>query len=103
MTLAASSWYVMSGILSPGNFCCREVTGGFDTLTKLEEVETIKEGIFVMPKQRIHILSTYVYSDTGSVSNHDAVSNCQHQLADLQERFDAQSKHVEHIRAAKLP
>ena len=56
-----------------------------------------------MPKRRIHILSTYVHSDTGSTSDHDAVSKCQHELSDLQERFDAQSKHVEHIRAGRLP
>ena len=82
---------------------CREVTKGFDTLTKLEEVETVKEGIFVMPKQRIPILSTYVYSSTGLTDGCDAASQCQHQLSDLQERFHAQSQHVEQIRAAQLP
>jgi len=36
-----------------------EVTKGFETLTALEGVETTREGIFVMPKDRITILSTY--------------------------------------------
>lgn len=80
-----------------------EVTKGFDTLTKLEEVETKKEGIFVMPKDRITILSSYVYSSTGLSNDREAASGCQRQLSELQERFDAQAHHVEHIRAAKLP
>ncbi len=79
------------------------MTKGFDTLTNMEGVETKKEGIFIMPKDRITILSTYVYSSTGLSSDHEAASGCQRQLSELQERFDAQAHHVEHIRAAKLP
>ncbi|XP_028555092.1 peptidyl-prolyl cis-trans isomerase CYP23 isoform X1 [Dendrobium catenatum] len=37
------------------------VTKGFDTLKRLEEVPTRREGIFVMPTERITILSTYFY------------------------------------------
>ena len=82
---------------------CREVTKGFDTLTGMEGVETKKEGIFVMPKERITILSTYVYSSTGVSNDREAASDCQRQLSELQERFDAQSHRVENFRAAKLP
>ena len=35
------------------------VTAGEATLAKLEAVETRKEGIFVMPKERIPVISTY--------------------------------------------
>lgn len=37
-----------------------EVTFGLDTLSKLETLETRKEGIFVMPLNRIEIRSTYM-------------------------------------------
>lgn len=37
-----------------------QVTQGFETLAKLEELPTRKEGIFVMPLDRISILSTYM-------------------------------------------
>ncbi|XP_047322725.1 peptidyl-prolyl cis-trans isomerase CYP23-like [Impatiens glandulifera] len=38
-----------------------KVTKGDETLRKLEEVPTRREGIFVMPKERITIHSTYYY------------------------------------------
>lgn len=37
-----------------------EVTAGLATLTAMEGVETTREGIFVMPKERITIHSTYM-------------------------------------------
>ncbi len=36
-----------------------EVTAGLEVLDKIEQVETKKEGIFVMPLQRIQIDSSY--------------------------------------------
>uniref|UniRef100_M8BX68 Peptidyl-prolyl cis-trans isomerase n=1 Tax=Aegilops tauschii TaxID=37682 RepID=M8BX68_AEGTA len=39
------------------------VTKGDDTLRKLERLPTHKEGIFVMPIERIEILSTYYYGN----------------------------------------
>ena len=36
-----------------------EVTAGLEMLEKVEQVETKKEGIFVMPLKRIQIDSTY--------------------------------------------
>eukprot|EP01061_Rhynchopus_euleeides_P023237 TRINITY_DN37899_c0_g1_i1.p1 TRINITY_DN37899_c0_g1~~TRINITY_DN37899_c0_g1_i1.p1 ORF type:complete len:291 (+),score=114.48 TRINITY_DN37899_c0_g1_i1:46-873(+) len=38
------------------------ITHGIEVLAKLEELETRKEGIFVMPKERIEIKSTRIYS-----------------------------------------
>ncbi|RWW36169.1 hypothetical protein BHE74_00058825 [Ensete ventricosum] len=40
------------------------VTKGDDTLRKLEELPTRREGIFVMPTERITIFSTYYYDTT---------------------------------------
>jgi len=37
------------------------VTSGMDVLRKLETLETRKEGIFVMPKERISITGSYWY------------------------------------------
>eukprot|EP01024_Parvocaulis_polyphysoides_P017440 TRINITY_DN176_c0_g2_i2.p1 TRINITY_DN176_c0_g2~~TRINITY_DN176_c0_g2_i2.p1 ORF type:complete len:243 (-),score=28.94 TRINITY_DN176_c0_g2_i2:17-703(-) len=42
-----------------------QVTQGMEVLHKMEGVETRKEGIFVMPKERITIHSSYVYYVTG--------------------------------------
>ena len=82
---------------------CREVTNGWDTLTNLEKVDTVKEGIFVMPKERITISSTYVISNPDAHAGGAATTDCQKALAALQERFDAQSHRIEQVRAAKLP
>lgn len=38
------------------------MTKGLEVLDKMESVETTRDGIFVMPKERITIFSTYVYS-----------------------------------------
>ena len=75
----------------------REVLKGFETLTAMEGMETTKEGIFVMPKERISILSSYVYSSL------ETDANCEERLAALQERFDAQAHHMHQMRLAKLP
>ena len=39
-----------------------EVLSGHDVLTQMERVETKTEGIFVMPKKRIEVVSTEIYS-----------------------------------------
>ena len=82
---------------------CREVTSGFDTLAKLEGVETTQEGIFVMPKNRIKMLSTYTFSHIDASDDSTVATECQRDLAELQERFEAQSHLLEQLRAAKLP
>jgi hypothetical protein len=73
----------------------REVTKGFEaqgTLSKFEAVETTKDGIFVMPKERITIHSTYVYCD-----------KCEKETAFHKHRIDSLSKELESCRAARLP
>lgn len=82
-----------------------EVTAGLEMLTKLEGVETFQEGIFVMPKERITILSSYVYSvSAGShLKGGDAPGNCQRELNDLQARLDHHIRQLEMLRSRKLP
>eukprot|EP00754_Rhynchopus_humris_P042695 Rhum_TRINITY_DN2689_c0_g2::Rhum_TRINITY_DN2689_c0_g2_i1::g.7960::m.7960 len=41
-----------------------EVLSGHEVLTQMEKVETKTEGIFVMPKKRIEVVSTEIYSRT---------------------------------------
>lgn len=79
---------------------CREVTKGVEVLARMEEVETVTQGIFVMPKARVHIHSTYVYE---ADSPSDAPKSCRQELRRLQERFHAQSKRLEQIRSTRLP
>jgi cyclophilin family peptidyl-prolyl cis-trans isomerase len=43
----------------------RRVTRGMDVVHKLEELPTKREGIFVMPLERITILNTYWYRVNG--------------------------------------
>ncbi|KAI7844355.1 hypothetical protein COHA_002153 [Chlorella ohadii] len=79
------------------------VTQGLDTLAKLEELPTRKEGIFVMPLDRISILSTYMYVVDDSASGAGAPKLCTEALAQLQVRYDAQSAALENIRKERLP
>jgi len=66
---------------------------GFEVLDELQKLETTKSGIFVMPKERIEIMSTYV------TSGGDGDNNC------VEEKLRAESlaKELHDIRAAKLP
>ncbi|GAB4817063.1 hypothetical protein N2152v2_004109 [Parachlorella kessleri] len=77
-----------------------EVTEGLETLERLEEVETRKEGIFVMPLQRISIRSTYMYLDDGDSMDPGL---CLEELRDLEHRFVAQATRVEELRRQALP
>ena len=61
----------------------------------MEDVETTKSGIFVMPRGRVEIFSSYLLSPEGS--------QCEAQLQDLQQRFDSQSMRLEKMRSTKLP
>lgn len=78
----------------------REVTAGMDTLDRFEKVEVKREGIFVMPLERITIMSSYVYTPE---ENLETKSSCQEKLQDLRERFHAQAHTLEQIRSSKLP
>lgn len=74
-----------------------KLTAGWDVLTKMEEVETRREGIFVMPKERIDISSTYVYSvvdDKGSSAK---------SLAECEDRNKALQVELHEKRIKKLP
>jgi len=80
-----------------------EVVSEIETLARMEEVETTKSGIFVMPKERVQIHSSYVYTPAAKVAKGATASSCEAQLEDLQHRFVAQSKRMEAARTSKLP
>ncbi|GAB2297229.1 cytochrome P450 monooxygenase 23 [Dionaea muscipula] len=64
-----------------------KVTKGDETLRKLEEVPTRREGIFVMPIERITILSSYYY-DT-------LTESCEEEKAALRRRLAASATEIE--------
>lgn len=87
------------------------LVSGDDALSRMEQVETRREGIFVMPKDRIEIVSSYVYNaaaEDGGGGEEDAghparlkqltasLTECHAQVKGL--RMDLQN-----IRAARLP
>jgi cyclophilin family peptidyl-prolyl cis-trans isomerase len=65
-----------------------EVTKGIEALASMERVETKRDGIFVMPLERITIRSTYMYvvDDTEGEQ-----IQCLDALSALQSRYDLQS------------
>ncbi|KAM0883806.1 hypothetical protein ACQ4PT_031386 [Festuca glaucescens] len=63
------------------------VTKGDDTLRKLERLPTHKEGIFVMPLERIEILSTYYYDIE--------VEGCETEKSILKRRLSESASEVE--------
>ncbi|XP_072979120.1 peptidyl-prolyl cis-trans isomerase CYP23 [Typha angustifolia] len=71
------------------------VTRGDDTLRQLEELPTRREGIFVMPTERITILSTYYY-DT-------KVENCEREKTILKRRLSESAIEIERQRMKCLP
>mmetsp|Transcript_38702 Transcript_38702/g.98967 ORF Transcript_38702/g.98967 Transcript_38702/m.98967 type:complete len:258 (-) Transcript_38702:154-927(-) len=79
-----------------------QVTKGLEVLDKMESVETTRDGIFVMPKERITIFSTYVYS-ASSLLHAGGGATCEEQLADMTERFDSQSHQLQEARKRCLP
>ncbi|KAG2269282.1 hypothetical protein Bca4012_071579 [Brassica carinata] len=72
-----------------------KVTKGDETLRKLEEVPTRREGIFVMPTERITILSTYYY-DT-------KMESCEEERSVLKRRLEASFVEVERQRMKCFP
>lgn len=68
------------------------MTRGLETLAKMEGVETKREGIFVMPKQRVTIHSTYVHCD-----------RCARDAAEAKQRLGSLTKELERHRSARLP
>lgn len=71
------------------------VTKGDDMLRKLEELPTRREGIFVMPTERISILSTYYY-DT-------EVEDCHREKSLLKRRLSESAIEIERQRMKCLP
>uniref|UniRef100_A0A7N0TRV1 Peptidyl-prolyl cis-trans isomerase n=2 Tax=Magnoliopsida TaxID=3398 RepID=A0A7N0TRV1_KALFE len=72
-----------------------KVTKGDDTLRKLEELPTRREGIFVMPKERVTILSTYYY-DT-------ELEACAKDRTNLKRRLEASFVEIERQRVKCFP
>lgn len=66
------------------------VTKGDDTLKKLEELPTRREGIFVMPTERISILSTYYYDMKEE--------NCQREKSILKRKLSESAIEIERQR-----
>ena len=71
---------------------CREVTAGFETLSKFEGVETTRDGIFVMPKERITIQSSYVICE-----------RCERETSGYRSRLKSLTAELETLRSARLP
>lgn len=76
-----------------------KVTKGDDTLKRLEEVPTRQEGIFVMPLERIRILSTYYYDTNERESN----LTCDHEVSILKRRLVESAYEIEYQRRKCLP
>ncbi|KAL8267516.1 hypothetical protein R6Q59_004860 [Mikania micrantha] len=72
-----------------------KVTKGDETLRKLEELPTRREGIFVMPTERITILSTYCY-DT-------EMETCQQDNTILKRRLATSAVEIERQRMKCFP
>lgn len=72
-----------------------KVTKGDETLRKLEQLPTRREGIFVMPTERITIHSTYYY-DT-------KMETCEDERSSLKRRLSAASVEIEKQRMKCFP
>lgn len=71
------------------------VTKGDETLKKLEQLPTRREGIFVMPTERITILSSYFY-DTKT-------ETCEQEKSTLKRRLAASVVEIERQRMKCFP
>lgn len=82
------------------------VTKGIETLDILETLPTKTEGIFVMPLDRIEILSTYVYiaASTAADGNDDQGGKlCTEVLREAHGRADGLAEMLHDQRMLKLP
>ncbi|EFJ45128.1 hypothetical protein VOLCADRAFT_64009 [Volvox carteri f. nagariensis] len=68
-----------------------KVTEGMESLRRMEELPTRREGIFVMPVKRVTILATYWYR------------HCEDELAELTMRFESQADELQRVRKKCLP
>ena len=82
------------------------MTAGKETLAMLEAVGTRKEGIFVMPKECIPMLSTYFRQGAGTGGRNAGIGgaeNPEQALKDLEGRYRAQPVELQRVRAKCLP
>ena len=85
------------------------MTSGDEVLTAMEGLETRQEGIFVMPKERITILSSYVYSvsaesATGGPGGRDSrIARCTTSLSQCKAQVQSLQVETQRCRAEKLP
>eukprot|EP00890_Picochlorum_soloecismus_P002990 jgi/Picsp_1/3692/NSC_06529-R1_cyclophilin-like protein len=80
------------------------VTKGIDSLKSMEGVETIQRGIFVMPKERINIYSTYLYRVHGhgeTPFNNPVL--CSETVLVLSSRLNASMWSIQQLREQSLP
>lgn len=77
-----------------------EVVEGLETLASMEEVETTKEGIFVMPKERITIHSTYTYIADDATGE---PALCSEHLDAARDRQASTAIALENLRRKQLP
>ncbi|XP_077225099.1 cyclophilin-like peptidyl-prolyl cis-trans isomerase family protein [Tasmannia lanceolata] len=95
---ASSSFSILLGDAShlDGQYAIfGKVTKGDETLRKLEQVPTRQEGIFVMPTERISILSTYFYDSQ--------VETCEHERFVLKRRLAQSVIEIERQRMKCFP
>ena len=85
---------------SPPRRIRREVTKGLEVLSAMEQVETRKEGIFVMPKDRITISSTYTYYVGGTAEEQ---VQCWDRATQLSARLEAHMLMLQEVRQQDLP
>mmetsp|Transcript_65402 Transcript_65402/g.206693 ORF Transcript_65402/g.206693 Transcript_65402/m.206693 type:complete len:174 (-) Transcript_65402:209-730(-) len=76
------------------------LTKGDEVLTALEQLPTKREGIFVMPRERISIVSSHVIEDAGGGGDG---GSCEAQLDFMQRRLEASQIENAKLRKGCLP
>ena len=79
-----------------------EMISGDETLREMENAETRREGIFVTPRDRIEIISTYV-KKVSAGANAVATGDCATALEDATHRANGLALELEEIRQKRLP
>lgn len=80
-----------------------EVTKGLETLTKLEQLPTRREGIFVMPLERIEILASYVYVIPEGQSEEAGFQTITTYARGMEDTYQAAVAMVDRIKHTQLP
>mmetsp|Transcript_33068 Transcript_33068/g.83955 ORF Transcript_33068/g.83955 Transcript_33068/m.83955 type:complete len:233 (-) Transcript_33068:68-766(-) len=83
-----------------------KLTKGMEVLHKLEGLPTKREGIFVMPLERITILNSYWYRVGRPfllTQEPAGDKGCGEELSELKQRFESQSVEVQELRKKLLP